>query len=55
MAGDKMTAKINNISYIKETERESRYVTWSISYRFNNNPKKKYRGENAAVDDIERL
>jgi hypothetical protein len=53
---DKITVKTNNISYIKETERESRYVTLSVSYRFNNNAtKRKYRGEHAAGDDIRRL
>jgi hypothetical protein len=47
--------KVNNISYFKKTDRlESRYAMLTISYRFNNY-KKKYRGENAAGDDIRRL
>jgi hypothetical protein len=48
-------AEINNVSYVKKTDQlESRYLTLTIGYHFNNY-KKKYRGENAAREDIERL
>ncbi|MDR3218624.1 MAG: outer membrane beta-barrel protein [Dysgonamonadaceae bacterium] len=48
------TVEINTISYKKRVKYESRSVLLTLSYRFNDY-KKKYRGENAAADDINRL
>jgi hypothetical protein len=48
------TVEINTISYKKINKNESRSVILTLSYRFNDY-KKKYRGENAAGDDINRL
>ncbi|MDR0865057.1 MAG: outer membrane beta-barrel family protein [Candidatus Symbiothrix sp.] len=50
----KAIININTISYIRETQRETRFVTLTVNYRFNNY-KKKYRGENAAGEDLKRL
>jgi hypothetical protein len=51
---DTKIIEINTISYIQKMELETRFLTLTISYHFNNY-KKKYRGENAASDDIKRL
>jgi hypothetical protein len=51
---DIKTIKINTVSYVQNMELETRFLTLTISYRFNN-PKKIYRGKNASEDDIKRL
>jgi hypothetical protein len=51
---DNMTLKINNITYIQQAKSETRYLLFTINYRFNNY-EKKYRGKNVAPEDMERL
>ncbi|MDR0681524.1 MAG: outer membrane beta-barrel protein [Dysgonamonadaceae bacterium] len=51
---EKRVIEINNISYIKESRRETRFVTLTISYNFNNYTKK-YRGKNVAEEDLKRF
>jgi len=46
--------QINNINWTVHKKRETRYATLSITYLFNNY-KKKYRGQSAAQDDINRF
>jgi hypothetical protein len=46
--------KINNISFMKNSEYETRYFIFTVNYHFHNY-KKKYRGKNAAEDDIIRI
>jgi hypothetical protein len=48
------TMTLNNLYWRTDKKRETRYVQLSISYQFNNY-KKKYRGEGAAGDDINRF
>lgn len=51
---EKNTVKVNNICFDQSKKRESQYVILSIVYQFNNY-KKRYRGDNAAKEDIDRL
>lgn len=51
---EKHIQKINEISFNQDKKRETQYLTFSVRYQFNNNDKK-YRGSNAAKDDINRL
>jgi hypothetical protein len=48
------TVQVNNVSYIKTSKYETRSLVLTLSYLFNNY-KKKYRGENAAEEDMRRL
>jgi hypothetical protein len=46
--------QVNNLQMIIDKKRETRYVRLSVACMFNSY-KKKYRGENAAKDDINRF
>jgi hypothetical protein len=48
------TLKYNNMYWVTDKKYETRYATLSITYLFNNY-RKKYRGDNAAKDDMERF
>ena len=51
---EQTVVEVNNISYIQRAKEETRYIVLTINYRFNNY-NKKYRGNNAANDEIERM
>jgi hypothetical protein len=51
---EKNIMQINNLYWISNRKRETRYAMLTITYMFNNY-KKKYRGESAAQDDINRF
>jgi hypothetical protein len=51
---NKTVTEVNNISFIKKSEYETRYFILTVDYHFHNY-KKKYRGKNAAENDIIRL
>jgi hypothetical protein len=51
---DKTRIEINNISYIQKEKYETRFLLFTIDYKFNNY-EKKYREKNAVTDDIRRL
>ena len=51
---EKNSVKVNDILFNQQKKRETQYITFSISYQFNNY-KKVYRGKNAAGSDINRL
>ena len=51
---EKAHMQLDNIFWDTDKKNETRYVTLSITYMFNNY-KKKYRGESAAQDDINRF
>jgi hypothetical protein len=46
--------RMNNVSYIKTSNYETRSLILTVRYQFNNYAKK-YRGKNAAKDDMRRL
>ncbi|MDR2126472.1 MAG: outer membrane beta-barrel protein [Prevotellaceae bacterium] len=47
--------KINNVYFWKQSWDDNRYIQLMITYNFNSNGRKKYRGENAAQDEMDRL
>ncbi|MDR0755104.1 MAG: outer membrane beta-barrel protein [Prevotellaceae bacterium] len=47
--------KINNVYFWKQSWDDNRYIQLMITYNFNINGRKKYRGENAAKDEMNRL
>jgi hypothetical protein len=51
---DKTNIQLDNLYWTANKKNESRYVTLSITYLFNNY-KKTYRGSSAAQDDINRF
>jgi hypothetical protein len=51
---EKTNISIDNYNLNMNKKQETRYITLSIRYLFNNH-EKKYRGRNAASDDIDRL
>jgi hypothetical protein len=51
---DKTLVEVNHIRYFQQAEYETRYLIFTLSYYFKNF-KKKYRGMNAANEDIRRL
>jgi hypothetical protein len=51
---EKNIVKVNNIYFNQSKNRESQYIMLSLVYQINNY-RKRYRGGNAAKDDINRL
>jgi hypothetical protein len=49
-----MTIRMNNISYLQQSKYETRYVSFTVNYRFHND-EKKYRGRNVVPEDMDRL
>ncbi|MDR1984683.1 MAG: outer membrane beta-barrel protein [Prevotellaceae bacterium] len=47
--------KTNNVYFWKQSWDDNRYIRLMIIYNFNSNGRKKYRGENAAKDEMNRL
>jgi hypothetical protein len=47
--------KINNVYFWKQSWDDNRYIQLMITYNFNSNNRKTYRGENAAKDEMNRL
>jgi hypothetical protein len=47
--------KINNVYFWKQSWDDNRYIQLMITYNFNSNSRKTYRGENAAKDEMNRL